>query len=145
MRFASNITNRFTDFRLLELSQLTRHPGQRGPYMVVQEGIDPKDIAGRECTFVLTHKGTWMHFYRFLMLPKAVRNRLAVFETVADVMQLTEALASDPVVETVETLQSTMPEAGLKPSEQDPTAEALFHDLELRNASGAKAAAGFEV
>lgn len=144
MHFASNITNRFTDFRLLELSQLTRHPGHRGPYMVVQEGVDPKDIAGRECTFVLTHKGTWMHFYLFLMLPKAVRNQFAVFETIADVMQLAEALASDPIVETVETLQSTFSEAGLKPGEQDPTAEALFHDLKLRKVSAANPAV-FEV
>jgi hypothetical protein len=69
MKAAKTITNSYHDFRILNVSKSTRHPKRRGPFMAIQKGSDPNDPQMRECTFVLTRRGTWMHCYLFLLLP----------------------------------------------------------------------------
>jgi hypothetical protein len=80
MKAPKTITNSYHDFRILNVSKSTRHPQRRGRFMAIQEGSDPNDPQMRECTFVLTRGGTWMHCYLFLLLPGPLR-RQAVFDT----------------------------------------------------------------
>jgi len=123
------ITNHFPDFRLLNVASTTRHPEERGPYMVVQTGSAPDDPEMRECTFALTRRGTWLHCFLFFMMPKPVRRKIAVFETVADVTSLTEGLTGKPFVETMDSLPELLREADFHPAADDPASEALLAEL----------------
>lgn len=138
MKIARTITNQFKDFRLLEVGKTTRHPERRGPYMVVQTGSAPGDPEFRECTFALTHKGTWMHCYVFFLLPRPLRRKIAVFESVPEVMNLAGGLTGDPVVETIESLQHLLRDAGFNPLADDPASEALMQDLRTRHPQALK-------
>lgn len=129
MTATRTITNHFPDFRLLNVAPTTAHPEQRGPFMVVQTGSAPADPQLRECTFALTHHGTWLHCFLFFLLPKPARRKIAVFETVADVMQLAEGLTGSPVVETMESLPKLLREAEFHPTADDPASEALLAEL----------------
>lgn len=126
------ITNHFPDFRLLNVASTTRHPEQRGPYMVVQTGSAPDDPEMRECTFALTRRGTWLHCFLFFMMPKPVRRNVAVFESVADVTSLTEGLTGRPVVETMASLPELLGDADFRPVADDPASEALLAALRNR-------------
>jgi len=133
MSVARTITNDFRDFHLLEVSKTTKHPERRGPYMVVQTGSAPGDPQMRECTFALTKRGTWMHCYVFFMLPRPIRRRVAVFESVPEVMQLAESLTGNPRVETLESLQELLGEAGFRPQADDPESKTLLAELKKRH------------
>ena len=129
MKIGSTITNRFGDFRLLELSKTTDHPDRRGPYMVAQTGSAPGDPTQRECTFALTKRGSWLHHYILFMLPPSLRDEIVVFETVAEVMELAEGLAGAPEVETIESLGQMLHERGFRPEAGDRTTEALLEEI----------------
>jgi hypothetical protein len=133
MSISSTITNNFTDFHLLEVSHTTRHPERRGPYMVVQTGSAPGDPEMRECTFALTRRGTWLHCYVFFVMPRELRRKVAVFESVPEVMQLAETLIGTPVVETIESLKQLLGEAGFQPLADDPESAALMAELKKRH------------
>lgn len=133
MPIANTITNQFADFQLLEVGKTTAHPENRGPYMVVQTGSAPGDPELRECTFTLTHRGTWLHCYVFFMLPRPIRRQVAVFESVPEVMRLAGGLTGRPVVETIESLQELLREAGFKPTADDPASEALLKELKQKH------------
>ena len=104
MKAAKTITNSYRDFRILNVSKSTRHPERRGPFMAIQEGSDPNDPQMRECTFVLTRRGTWMHCYLFLLLPRTLRRQAAVFDTPQEILELAEELSQKPLV--IETAMS---------------------------------------
>lgn len=123
------ITNHFADFHLLNVASTTRHPDDRGPYMVVQTGSAPGDPELRECTFALTRRGTWLHCFLFFMMPRAVRRQIAVFESVAEVMALTEGLTGTPTVETLDSLPAVLRQAGFQPTADDPESRALMDAL----------------
>lgn len=128
MSIGRTITNRALDCRVLELSATTDHPERRGPYMVVQTGSAPDDPEHRECKFVLTRRGTWLHYYIFFMLPKDIRDEVAVFDSVNKVMELAESLSGKPRVESIESLRVILEEGDFQPDANDPATEALWAD-----------------
>ncbi|MBL6765760.1 MAG: hypothetical protein ISQ14_12470 [Verrucomicrobiae bacterium] len=127
------ITNRFTDFHLLNVAKTTSQPDARGPYMVIQTGSSPDDPEMRECSFALTRRGTWLHGYIFFMLPKSVRREIAVHETVADVMRIAEELMGKPVVESLDSLRDLLHGTGFSPSAEDSESEVLLEELKRRH------------
>ena len=125
------ITNSYQDFQLLELSKLLHTEG-RGPFMVVQEGCAPDDSSSRHCSFVLTHRGTWLHYYLDLALPEEVR-RVAMFDTVADVFARAEAMPARVKVEDAMSLQELLRAEGFEPGAEDEQGRALLDDLRRRH------------
>ncbi len=130
MKIGSTISNRYSDFQLLELSATTDHPEKRGPYMVAQTGSAPGDPEQRECTFALTRRGTWLHHYILFMLPPELRDRIVVFETVPEVIDLAEGLVGTPEVETIESLGQMLHESGFEPAAADRTTEVLLEEIQ---------------
>jgi hypothetical protein len=135
MKTASAITNRHQDFRILNLCRLVHHVEGRGPFMVTQDGCDPGDPTMRECSFVLTHRGTWLHFYLYLALPDAVRQRCAQFETVAEALQRADSLPSTVIVESAASLQEMLEQCGFEPAMEDLTGRALLREMRSRHGS----------
>jgi len=129
MAIGEPITNRFSNFKLLELSKTQGHPGKRGPYMVAQTGSAPGDPALRECTFALTRRGSWLHHYILFMLPTELRDQIVVFESAAEAMDLVEKLAGTPVVETLDSLGELLRENGFQPQATDDTGDALLAEI----------------
>ena len=134
MKTAQTITNRYQDFKVLNLCQLIHHVEGRGPFMVTQDGNDPNDPARRHCSFVLTKRGTWLHFYLYLALPEAVRQKLAYYESVPEVMQQADSLPTKVVVEDVASLQELIREAGFEPAAEDAAGRALLQEITKRHA-----------
>jgi len=132
MKTASAITNRYQDFQVLNLAQLVHHEG-RGPYMVTQDGCDPDDATRRACSFVLTRRGTWLHFYLYLALPEAVRRSWAHFETIAEVLQRADSLPDKVTVENAASIQDLIREAGFEPDSADITGRALLREIRKRH------------
>jgi hypothetical protein len=127
------ITNSYHDFRILNVSKRTRHPEQRGPFMAIQEGSDPNDPQMRECTFVLTRRGTWMHCYLFLMLPTPLRRQVAVFDKPQDILALAEELSPKPVaIETARSLHELIGSSVQALADDDPTSQTLLTELKRR-------------
>ncbi len=101
--------------------------------MVTQDGCDPDDASRRRCSFVLTRRGTWLHFYLYLALPETVRQKCAHFETVADALQRAETLPPKVIVESAASLQEMLHEAGFEPAAGDATGQALWRELKKRH------------
>lgn len=140
MKAAKTITNSYHDFRILNVSKSTRHPERRGPFMAIQEGSDPNDPQMRECTFVLTRRGTWMHCYLFLLLPKPLRRQAAVFDTPQEILALAEELSPKPVVlETAMSLDDLIG-SGLQAlaGDDDPASQTLLAELRKQKEGGAR-------
>jgi len=136
MNASRTITNSFHDFHLLEISKTTHHPEKHGPFMVSQSGSAPGDPELRECTFVLTKRGTWMHLYIFFMMPNAMRHQVAVFDSAAEIMQLAETLVGKPVVETMESLPELLNDSGCNPAHDDPFSSALMEEVRKKHPKG---------
>jgi hypothetical protein len=97
------ITNSFQDVRLISLAawpqarEITpRDHG--GPYVVVQEGYDPRDMKMTAQEFVLGRAGKWLSLSFFYRLPVAERRQEFVFGTAAEVMQMMGNLPSKVVM-----------------------------------------------
>ena len=136
MNATKTITNSFHDFHLLEISKTTHHPEKRGPFMVSQSGSAPGDPELRECTFVLTKRGTWMHLYIFFLMPHTMRHQVAVFDSAAEVMQLAETLVGKPIVETMESLPELLNDSGCNPAHEDPVSSALMEEVRKKHPKG---------
>jgi hypothetical protein len=133
MKTANAITNRPQDFKILNLCQLVHHVDGRGPFMVTQDGSEPNDPKMRECSFVLTKRGTWLHFYLFLALPDTVRQKCAHFETAADALHRAKSLPSEVVVETAASIQELLQECGFEPDSEDAAGRALLREMQRRH------------
>ncbi len=133
MKSANAITNRYQDFHVLNLCQLVHHVEGRGPFMVTQDGCDPDDPTMRECSFVLTRRGTWLHFYLYLALPESVREKMAHLDTVAEVLQRADSLPAKVIVENAASLQELIREAGFEPDAGDATGQALLREMKKRH------------
>jgi hypothetical protein len=88
-----SITNSFQDVRLVSLASWRQageiSPRDRGgPYVVLQEGIDPEDIKARADEFVLGRSGKWLSLRFFFQLPVPERREEFVFGTAGEVMQM---------------------------------------------------------
>lgn len=127
------ITNQYQDFHLLALGQLMSQGDQRGPFMWVQDGCAPDDPRQRSCSFVLTRRGTWLHYYLFLALPESVRRQCAMYETSSEALERASTLVGKPVVEDALSLPELIHSAGFTPSESDETGRALLEELRRRH------------
>lgn len=139
MKTATAITNRYQDFKVLNLCQLVHQVEGRGPYMVTQDGCDPNDATGRACSFVLTKRGTWLHFYLYLVLPETVRQKCAHFETAAEALQLADSLPARVIVEDASSLRELIHEAGFEPAAEDATGQALLREMTRRHGTATTA------
>lgn len=133
MKIASSITNQFQNFHLQNLCELIHGVGGRGPFIVTQDGAAPNDPQMRECAFVLTKRGTWLHFYLYLALPENVRGQCTYFESVADVLQRADTLPANVVVEDAASLQELLHEAGFEPDASDRAGQALLREIRQRH------------
>ena len=133
MKTANAITNRPQDFKILNLCQLVHHVEGRGPFLVTQDGCDPDDPKMRECSFVLTKRRTWLHFYLYLALPETVRQKCAYFETIGEVLQRADSLPDRVIVENAASLQELIREAGFEPDAADVTGQALLREMRKRH------------
>jgi hypothetical protein len=134
MNIASTITNSFQNFHVHNLSQLVHRVEGRGPFIVTQDGAAPDDPKMRPCAFVLTRRGTWLHFYLYLTLPENVRAACAHFDSIADVMTLAEKLSGKPIVEDTASLQDLIRSTGFTPDASDSAGNALLRAIVERHA-----------
>jgi hypothetical protein len=134
MKAAKAITNDYQDFTLLNLAQLVHRAEGRGPYLVTQDGSAPGDPTLRQCSFVLTKRGTWLHFYLYLALPGAVRTACAQFETLQEAMQQADSMPPQVVVEDAVSLQELLLHYGFEPAADDLTSQALLKEMQRRHA-----------
>lgn len=133
MTASRTITNRYQDFHLLDLSRLMKNSAGRGPFLLVQDGCDPADPQMRECSFVLTRRGTWLHYYLFLTLPETVRRRCVLFDTGAEALAFAANLPGTVTVENPMSLQELIHESGFQPGSEDDVGNALLQALRLRH------------
>ncbi len=97
--YLHNITNDFQDVQLVSLSTWQRaaeiSPRDRnGPYVVLQQGYDPKDMKMIADEFILGHSGKWLQLGRFYQLPVPERRQEFVFGTAAEVIEVMRDLPS---------------------------------------------------
>lgn len=135
MKIASAITNNFQNFHVHNLSQLVHRVEGRGPFIVTQDGAAPDDPKMRQCSFVLTRRGTWLHFYLYLTLPENVRAACAHFDSIADVMAHAETLPGKATVEDTASLQELIHTAGFTPEPTDVAGTALLQAIIDRHAT----------
>ncbi|MCW5551393.1 MAG: hypothetical protein KIS67_04420 [Verrucomicrobiae bacterium] len=98
-----NITNHYEDVRLVSLASWSKaseiNPRDRhGPYVVTQEGYDPRDMKMVADEFVLGRSGRWLSLSTFFRLPVEERRAEFVFGTAAEVMQTMSNLTSKVVM-----------------------------------------------
>jgi hypothetical protein len=130
METASSITNDFRDFQLWNLAGVggaALPSAPRGPYMVVQDGCAPTDPVSRKCSFVLTRRGTWLHCFLFFMLPESVRHGVGIFDSIHDVVALSEGLIGKARVESANSVGDLLTGAGYELS--SPAGQAVLAHL----------------
>lgn len=133
-----NITNSFLDVRLISLATwrqaaeiMPRDKG--GPYVVLQEGFDPRDLTATTSEFVLGRSGKWLALSQFYRLPVPERRAEFVFGTAAEVMQMMSDLPSK-----VQMLDEAATEAGT--SDPPPQGDEMVAALQAGKNQGASPA-----
>src|SRR5438105_11565092 len=99
------ITNNYRDAHILNLGS----SGERGPYLVTQTGVSPKDPLPKERMFVLRPDGRWVDFNAYACQGKPEVIDETVFSTTAEVMETFAKLLGRPRV-----LDLPVDKAGLK-------------------------------
>lgn len=122
------ITNNPQHFCIQEMSAVLGTPGS-GPFLAVQRGAAPGDPRMRDCVFVLTRRGTWLHFYLFIALPENVRRRVAMSDTIEEMLERCERLFGNVIVEDALSLPELLAEVDFTPGENDPSGQALFEHV----------------
>ena len=99
------ITNNYRDAHILNLGS----SGERGPYLVTQTGVSPKDPLPKERMFVLRPDGRWVDFNAYACKgnPEAIDE--IVFSTTTQIMETFGKLFGQSQV-----LDLPVDEAGLK-------------------------------
>ena len=77
------ITNDYHDAQILNLGA----GGERGPYLVTQTGVSPKDPLPKTRMFVLRPDGNWVDFNAYASQGKPEAMDEIVFSTTAQVME----------------------------------------------------------
>ena len=88
-----SLSNNFQDVRLVSLASWSKAAeitprDQGGPYVVVQEGYAPHDLAVTVHEFILCRSGKWLALGHFYRLPVDERRAGFVFGTAAEVMKV---------------------------------------------------------
>lgn len=99
------ITNNYRDAQILNLGS----GGERGPYLVTQTGVSPKDAIPKTRMFVLRPDGNWVDFNAYASQGKPEAMDEIVFSTTAQVMETFGKLFGQPRV-----LDLPINEEGLK-------------------------------
>jgi hypothetical protein len=99
------ITNHYRDSHVLNLGS----GGQRGPYLVTQTGVAPRDPSPKERMFVLRPDGRWVDFNAYACQGKPEAMDEVVFSTMTEVMETFGKLIGRPHI-----LDLPIDEAGLK-------------------------------
>src|SRR5437879_5104082 len=99
------ITNNYRDAHILNLGS----SGERGPYLVTQTGVSPKDPLPKERMFVLRPDGRWVDFNAYACQGKPEVIDEIVFSTTTEVMETFAKLLGQPRI-----LELPVDEAGLK-------------------------------
>jgi hypothetical protein len=99
------ITNNYRDAHILNLGS----GGERGPYLVTQTGVSPKDPIPKTRMFVLRPDGNWVDFNAYASQGKPEAMDEAVFSTATQIMETFGKLFGAPRV-----LDLPVNEEGLK-------------------------------
>jgi len=99
------ITNDYRDAHILNLGS----GGERGPYLVTQTGVSPRDVIPKTRMFVLRPDGSWVDFNVYASQCKPEAMDEIVFSTTAQVMETFGKLLGPPRV-----LDLPVNEEGLK-------------------------------
>ena len=99
------ITNNYRDAHILNLGS----GGERGPYLVTQTGVSPKDPLPKERMFVLRPDGRWVDFNAYACQGKPEAMDEIVFSTTTQIMETFGKLFGRPQVHDL-----PVDEAGLK-------------------------------
>lgn len=88
-----SLSNSFQDVRLVSLASWSKAAeitprDQGGPYVVIQEGYAPQDLAVTVHEYILSRSGKWLALGHFYHLPVAERRAEFVFGTAAEVMKV---------------------------------------------------------
>jgi hypothetical protein len=98
------ITNDYRDSQILNLGS-----DERGPYLVTQSGVSPKDVIPKTRMFVLRPDGCWVDFNAYASQGKPQAMDEIVFTTTTQVMQTFGKLFGKPRI-----LDLPVDEEGLK-------------------------------
>ena len=99
------ITNNYRDAQILNLGS----GGGRGPYLVTQTGVSPKDAIPKTRMFVLRPDGRWVDFNAYACQGKPEAIDEIVFTTTTQIMETFGKLFGRPQI-----LDLPVDEAGLK-------------------------------
>ena len=88
------ITNDYRDAQILNLGS----GGERGPYLVTQTGVAPRDPLPKTRMFVLRPDGFWVDFNAYACQGKPEAMDELVFRSMPEVMTLFGKLAGRPRV-----------------------------------------------
>ena len=99
------ITNNYRDSQILNLGS----SGERGPYLVMQTGVSPKDVIPKTRMFVLRPDGNWVDFNAYASQGKPEAMDEIVFSTTTQITELFGKLFGAPRV-----LDLPINEEGLK-------------------------------
>ena len=99
------ITNNYRDAQILNLGS----SGERGPYLVTQTGVSPKDVVPKTRMFVLRPDGNWVDFNAYASQGKPEAMDEIVFSNTTQVMETFGRLFGAPRV-----LDLPINEEGLK-------------------------------
>jgi len=99
------ITNNYRDAQILNLGS----DGERGPYLVTQTGVSPRDPMPKTRMFVLRPDGSWVDFNAYASQGKPEAMDEIVFSTTTQIMETFGKLFGAPRV-----LDLPVNEEGLK-------------------------------
>ena len=99
------ITNNYRDAHILNLGS----SGERGPYLVTQTGVSPRDPMPKTRMFVLRPDGNWVDFNAYASQGKPEAMDEIVFSTTTQIMETFGKLFGQPQI-----LDLPVDEAGLK-------------------------------
>jgi len=99
------ITNNYRDAHILNLGS----GGERGPYLVTQTGVSPKDAVPKTRMFVLRPDGNWVDFNAYASQGKPESMDEIVFTSTPQIMETFGKLFGSPRV-----LDLPINEEGLK-------------------------------
>ncbi|MCU0795652.1 MAG: hypothetical protein MUF31_06915 [Akkermansiaceae bacterium] len=80
----------------LTLLNLRFHPGQKGPYLIRQDGYAPGSTDLTVHRFFLLRDGLWIRNHRFYLLDAAEQRRHLLHD-VAEAIDLIDSIAGQPV------------------------------------------------
>ena len=80
----------------LTLLNLRYHPGQKGPYLIRQDGYAPGSRDLKVHRFFLLRDGLWIRNHRFYLLDHDEQRR-QLLQDVGEAIELIDSLAGQPV------------------------------------------------